>query len=85
MITFRSDHSLAAAELAENGVVFSQLIVANQDEIDAMGFAQWKGLLCQNLGVEIFFDDMPEVINHLPPGTIGMMSVLPEHGLVYYD
>ncbi len=85
VITFRSDRALAAAELSERGVVWSELVVADQEEIDTVGFAQWKGEICRRREVEIFFDDMPEVINHLPESTVGMMSVLPAQGLVYYD
>ena len=85
VITFRSDRQLAAEELSERGILWSELVVADQAEIDTIGFAQWKGEICRRRGVELFFDDMPEVINHLPESTVGMMSVLPEQGLVYYD
>ncbi len=85
VLTFRMDRAGAEADLVDHGVRYSKLVTATEPELDRAGWERWKGVVCLELGIELLIDDDPEVQNHLPAGVLGLMPVLPERGLVYYD
>lgn len=85
VITFRMDRAGAVAELGARGVRFTRLVTATEEALDEHGWEAWKGRVCAELGVELLVDDDPEVQNHLPAGIVGLMPVVQERGLVYYD
>lgn len=85
VVTFREDSDQTARELEARGVRCSRLICASPEALSTQGWAAWKGAVCQREGIEIFFDDMEEVINHLPSQTVGLMVTDPQRGLIYYD
>lgn len=84
VITLREDFAATRDELASRGLRYTELICADLDEMEGSVEA-WKAAVCKDRGVEILFDDMEEVMNHLPETTLGLMPVDPARGLVYYD
>ena len=85
IVTYRHDPLGAAADLAAMGVPYDALVHWDSGATDPVDFDRWKGDVCARLGIELFFEDRPETVNHLPPGTVGLLVVAPEEGLVYYD
>ena len=86
IITFRTNREEVKAKLKQRGIEWNHLFVAdNMDNVLDVGPERWKGLICKQFGVEILFDDMPEIINHLPSTTLGMMAVDESLGLLCYD
>ena len=49
------------------------------------GFFQWKAKVCKGLGIDILFEDMPEVINQLHGSTIAFAAFDPELGRLCYE
>jgi len=56
-------------ELAHFGIAFTKVILPSQEELSESGFYEWKAEVCRRLKVDIFFEDMPEVINCLDDST----------------
>ena len=44
----------------------------------------WKAEACRNLKIDLFFDDMPEVLNALSATTVAYMAIDPSLGSVAY-
>ncbi len=84
VITLRDDFVATRDELAARGLRYTELICADLDAMQGSVEA-WKAAICQDRAVDILFDDMEEVMNHLPETTLGLMPVDPARGLVYYD
>ena len=40
----------------------------------------WKAERCAALGVDVFFDDAPEIVNHLDASVLGLVVRDPELG-----
>lgn len=80
VITMRIDAVRAAADLQAFGVVYDEL---HCFDIDARGdYWGWKGRLCASLGVEVFFDDSPDILSRMPAGTLPFLAVhRPRHDL----
>jgi NAD(P)-dependent dehydrogenase (short-subunit alcohol dehydrogenase family) len=85
IITYRHDRASAAADLAAMEVSYDALVAYDPERTPPPDFDRWKGDICAELGVEVFFEDRPETLNHLPPSTVGLLVVAPEEGLVFYD
>ncbi|MBM4365530.1 MAG: hypothetical protein FJ102_04900 [Deltaproteobacteria bacterium] len=85
IVTYRHDRASAAEDLAAMGVAYDALVSWDPDIVPIPNFDRWKGDVCAHLGIELFFEDRPETINHLPAGTVGLLVVAPEAGLVFYD
>lgn len=80
VITMRLDRERAAADLAAYGVVYDELRCF---EIEAPGdYWGWKGRVCAALGVEVFFDDSPDILARMPAATLPFLAVhRPRHDL----
>lgn len=65
IITFREDRVAAESDLRALGIVWSKLITSTVVEHLEHGIDEWKGWVCREHAVDIFFDDMPEVMEHV--------------------
>jgi hypothetical protein len=75
IITFREDPFTAAADLLRWGVVYSELVTSSLDECLAHGVDEWKAAVCREHGVELFFEDDPNVLRHVDAQTVCLMPV----------
>ncbi len=85
IITYREGSPDTQRELRDWGIEYDTLVTPTDEELDAHGFFQWKADACRRLKIDIFFEDMPEVINLLDETTIAMMPVDPPLGKVTYQ
>jgi hypothetical protein len=92
IISYREDREFAEEDLAEHGITFDELVLPSEQELHRstsqtwkQEAAQWKAEVCRRLGVEVFFEDMPEVINALDAQTQAFMAVDPSLGRVKYE
>lgn len=91
IITYREDRQFAEEDLAECGVAFSELVLPGEADFRGIPYeqwraqaSQWKARVCRTLGIDVFFDDMPEVINAIGNQTALFMAVDPSRGNVKY-
>jgi hypothetical protein len=84
VITYRLERKDAESELTDYGIVYDELILATGEELDRVGFYEWKADVCRQKNIEVLFEDMPEVINELDPSTLALMVVDPALGKVTY-
>lgn len=64
VLTYRNDYTRAEADLARFNVRYDELILVNS--FDA------KAEVIVERGIEIYFDDQPEMLKHIPP-TVSVM------------
>jgi len=72
IVSFRDDEPEARRLLTELGIRFDQLVLINDPvhgNLGAVAWEQWKADAVAKLGVQIFFEDMPEVIKLVQPPT----------------
>ncbi len=62
----------AIAELADYGVGYTELIMY---EGGAANFFSWKAQVCKQRGVDVFFEDMQEVLREVGDETLCLMAV----------
>lgn len=84
VISYREDREFAEQDLAEYGVVFDELVLPSEQEWQRSGgenwrqeIGQWKAEACRRLGIDLLFDDMPEVVNAVGEKTVAFMAVRP--------
>ena len=70
VITFRENEGETAAALDAWGVRYHELIVNDLAEQHEVGVLEWKGVVCRRLGVEVFFEDDHEVLEHVPESVV---------------
>ena len=75
IITFRQDRDARQADLEQWDVSYSELLTSTLDDCLEHGVNEWKAIMCRRYGVEIFFEDDPQVIEHVDASTICMMPV----------
>lgn len=78
VITFRRCREDTARELARLGIQYDALETLPPDR--TCGLMSWKAERCAALGVDVLFDDAPEVVNHLAPTVLGLVVRDPELG-----
>lgn len=83
IITFRTGRDQAMRDLAAAGVVYDRLVTWDLRDNDSDTIDQWKGQVCDALEVDYMFDDRPEILNHLPPRTVGFLVLNPLMGSVW--
>jgi hypothetical protein len=90
VISWREDREFAEQDLAECGISFDELVLPPQELLYAASgdwkaeAARWKSEVCRKLKVDVFFEDMPEVIRALDKGTVAFMAVDPSRGQLGY-
>ena len=75
IVTFRTDRLEAHRFLQSMQIEYTHLITLTQDEQLHRDLDPWKGEICQRYRVDVFFEDRPEVIEHVRPPTICFMPV----------
>lgn len=61
-ISYRNDHDMAVSDLKHFGIKFDGVILVNS-------FAQ-KAQYIKKLNIKVFFDDMDEVLMHIPKDVV---------------
>jgi len=74
IITMRVDRERAEADLRTMGVVWNELYTFPEDG-PYTPYWKWKGDLCRQHGVELFFDDSPDILEHMPEGTFPLLAL----------
>lgn len=87
IISYRMDQQATEEELRNSGIVFREVLLLGDtgDECTEVDFYEWKAEMCRKLKIDIFFEDMPEVINELDDSTIAFMPVDRSWGRVEYQ
>ena len=75
IITFREDREDTKALLEEWNIGYTKLITSSIEACFEHGVNEWKAAVCRENQVEIFFEDDPEVIQHVDESTVCMMPV----------
>ena len=75
IVTLRQDYDQAEADLWEWGVEYTELIVATTDALIKHGPYEWKATVLRHHGVDVFFDDMPQILRHVDPDVTCFMAV----------
>ncbi|MEL7472942.1 MAG: hypothetical protein AAGK04_06440 [Planctomycetota bacterium] len=70
IITFREDRAATEADLRAWNIPYDELITSSLDEHLEHGVDEWKGVVCQRLGVDVFFEDDPNVLKHISPNVV---------------
>ena len=76
IITFRYDRLATKRFLEDLGIQYTALVTSkiHTDIYDDIN--KWKGEVCERYKVDVFFEDMPEVLQHVDPSIICFMPVL---------
>jgi hypothetical protein len=84
VISYRADYDFTKIELAEYGIVYDELILAADLDLDVQGFYKWKAEMCDRLKIDVFFEDMPEVANELSDSTVCFLPFDRDLGRITY-
>ena len=75
IITFRENVEKTAAFLKQLNISYTELICSSIDVQMEHGINEWKGWVCQEYSIDVFFEDKPEILKRIPSSTLGMMTV----------
>jgi len=91
VISYREDREFAEQDLADYGVLYDELALPSQAEMHSAppgewknAAARWKADVCRRLAIDVFFEDVPEVVNAMGGGTVAFMAVDSTLGKVGY-
>jgi hypothetical protein len=70
IITFREDRPAAEADLCAWGIAWTKLITSTLEACLAVGVDEWKAAECRKARVDVFFEDDPNVLQHIDPITV---------------
>ena len=86
IISYREGQEDVETDLAADGISFTEVVLPTPDDLDRDGFYGWKAATCRRLGVEVFFEDMPEVVNELDTDVLAFVPYDADlGGLRYVD
>ena len=71
IITTRNERYITENDLEKWSIKYTELHVADYSENEDLD--KWKACICQELGVEIFFEDDPDVIRLLDKNVISFV------------
>jgi hypothetical protein len=75
IITFREDRASTEADLREWGIEYTRLVTSELGSVLRHGVERWKGAVCREHGVEVFFEDDAEVLRHVDQGVFTLLAV----------
>ena len=75
IITFREDRPATQADLKTWGIAYDKLITSSLDSCMEHGVDEWKGFVCRQEKVDIFFKDDPDVLEQIDSATICFMPL----------
>ena len=84
VISFRADYDSTADDLADYGVVYDELVLAADLDLDIEGFYKWKAEMCRRLKIDVFFEDMPEVAREVDEATVCFVPIDPDPSRMIY-
>jgi hypothetical protein len=84
IISYRSGQGAVEQEMDSYGIVFDRVVLPSDEDFDRFGFYEWKVHACRELKIDIFFEDMPEVVNKLDPSVVTFVPYDPELGTLDY-
>lgn len=76
IITFRENRETTAADVAGWGIAYSQLITSTLDACFEHGVDEWKGAVCRQQGIDLFFEDNAQVLQHVCEQTVCFAPVM---------
>lgn len=82
IITFRDDPRSTADDLAAMGIVYDELITVTAELCQTHGVDEWKAAMCRQHGVEVFFEDDPDVLRHVDESVVCMMPFDKEYHVI---
>jgi len=85
VISYREERRETEEELRTLGVRYTSLTLTEGVDFGKEEFFHWKARMCRDLGIDILFEDMPEVINELDCSTIAFVAFDPELGRIGYE
>lgn len=77
IITFRLDRAATTDDLERWAIHYDELVTCSLDEHLEHDLEAWKGRVCRERGVDIFFEDNPAVLRHVDPSVACFMPVDP--------
>lgn len=76
IITFRDDIEVTEYDLREWGIAYDKLICWSMEQFNDTDDADaWKATVCRRYGVEVLFEDDPDVLVHVDAKTVCFMPV----------
>ena len=80
IITFREDEDDTRRLLSGWDIRYHELLLSSLEECARYGVDQWKAAVCRERGVDVFFEDDPDVLAHVDASTLCLMPVAPSPG-----
>jgi hypothetical protein len=77
IITFREDRLATESDLQGWGVGWTTLITSTLDACLETGVDEWKSSECRKAGVDVFFEDDPNVLQHIASDTLCLQPYSP--------
>ncbi len=77
IITYREGRKETEDDLRGWNIAYDTLITSTLESCLAHGVEEWKAVMCKEHGVEIFFEDDPNVLKHLDKSVLGLMPIDP--------
>ena len=77
IITFREDRLATESDLRGWGIGWTTLITSTLEACLETGVDEWKSSECRKAGVDVFFEDDPNVLKHIEADTVCLQPYLP--------
>ncbi len=78
IITFRDARKETEEDLRAWNIAYDTLITSDLQSCLEHGVDEWKGVVCREHGVEVFFEDDPEVLSHVDDSVLCLMPIDPD-------
>ena len=77
IITFRDDPVITKHDLQSWGIAYDELVCWSMDGADGdlANIDEWKAKVCRQHGVDVFFEDDPDVLACIDASTLSFMPV----------
>jgi hypothetical protein len=75
VITFRQDRLSTESDLREWNIAYDTLVTWVPQEHMKYGVNEWKAAICREHGVEIIFEDDPQVLSHFDDSVLCLMPI----------
>jgi hypothetical protein len=76
IITFRQERSETESDLRDWGIAWTKLVTSTLQACLAEGVDEWKASECRKAGVDVFFEDDPDVLKHIDVATLCLQPYL---------
>lgn len=79
IVTFRADRESTQADLEAWAIPYHKLITSTAQSVLEQGVDRWKAAVCRDEKIDVFFEDDPEILQHISPRTFCLMPVDSQH------